>query len=167
MYAFYIYLIPQRCPKKMKVIWEFLSVMNGLDCNVIFILDIHLEIHYSRTEVYLHSCFSSTIRWWNCRPPPHPAPLHPRHTHPAHTHHTHHTGFLCRYPHSFQSKNASTGLRVPPWRKVPESDARRLPSKQPWRAGWLKCCFTSTETVGLLGMGAQPRRVDFHTAPEL
>ena len=33
--------------------------------------------------------------------------------------------------------------------------------------GWLKCCFTSTETVGLLGTGAQDGHLDFHTAPEL
>ena len=31
----------------------------------------------------------------------------------------------------------------------------------------LKCCFTSTEIVGLLGMGAQDVHLDFHTAPEL
>ena len=31
----------------------------------------------------------------------------------------------------------------------------------------LKCCFTSTETVGLLGTGAQNVHLDFHTAPEL
>ena len=31
----------------------------------------------------------------------------------------------------------------------------------------LKCCFTSTETVGLLGTGAQDGHLDFHTAPEL
>ena len=31
----------------------------------------------------------------------------------------------------------------------------------------LKCCFTSTETVGLLGTGAQDGCLDFHTAPEL
>ena len=31
----------------------------------------------------------------------------------------------------------------------------------------LKCCFTSTETVGLLGTGAQDGLLDFHTAPEL
>ena len=30
----------------------------------------------------------------------------------------------------------------------------------------LKCCFTSTETVGLLGTGAQDVHLDFHTAPE-
>ena len=31
----------------------------------------------------------------------------------------------------------------------------------------LKCCFTSTETVGLLGTGAQDGHLDFHTATEL
>ena len=29
----------------------------------------------------------------------------------------------------------------------------------------LKRCFTSTETVGLLGTGAQDGHLDFHTAP--
>ena len=33
--------------------------------------------------------------------------------------------------------------------------------------GWLKCCLTSTETVGLLGTGAQDGHLDFHTAPDL
>ena len=33
---------------------------------------------------------------------------------------------------------------------------------------WLvECCFTSTETVGLLGTGAQDGHLDFYTAPEL
>ena len=31
----------------------------------------------------------------------------------------------------------------------------------------LKCCFTFTETVGLLGTGDQDVHLDFHTAPEL
>ena len=31
----------------------------------------------------------------------------------------------------------------------------------------LKRCFTFTETVGLLGTGAQDRHLDYHTAPEL
>ena len=31
----------------------------------------------------------------------------------------------------------------------------------------LKRCLTSTETVGLLGTGAQDVHLDFHTAPEL
>ena len=30
-----------------------------------------------------------------------------------------------------------------------------------------ECCFTSTETVGLLRTGAQEGHLDFHTAPEL
>ena len=30
-----------------------------------------------------------------------------------------------------------------------------------------RCCFTSTETVGLLGTGAQDVHLDFHTASEL
>jgi len=30
----------------------------------------------------------------------------------------------------------------------------------------MKCCFTSTETVGLLGTEAQDGHLDFHTAPE-
>ena len=29
----------------------------------------------------------------------------------------------------------------------------------------VECCFTSTETVGLLGTGAQDGHLDFHTAP--
>ena len=33
--------------------------------------------------------------------------------------------------------------------------------------GLVECCFTSTETVGLLGTGAQDGHLDFHTAPEL
>ena len=33
---------------------------------------------------------------------------------------------------------------------------------------WLvECCFTSTETVGLLGTGAQDGHLNFHTAPKL
>ena len=30
-----------------------------------------------------------------------------------------------------------------------------------------ECCFTFTETVGLLGTGTQDVHLDFHTAPEL
>ena len=35
------------------------------------------------------------------------------------------------------------------------------------QVGWLKCCFTSTETVSLLGTRAQDGHLHFHTAPEL
>ena len=31
----------------------------------------------------------------------------------------------------------------------------------------VECCYTSIETVGLLGTGAQDGHLDFHTAPEL
>ena len=31
----------------------------------------------------------------------------------------------------------------------------------------VECCFTSTESVGLLGTGAQDAHLDFHTALEL
>ena len=30
----------------------------------------------------------------------------------------------------------------------------------------VECCFTSTETVGLIGTGAQDGHLDFHTVPE-
>ena len=33
--------------------------------------------------------------------------------------------------------------------------------------GVVEFCFTSTETVGLLGTGAQDGHLDFHTAPAL
>ena len=33
--------------------------------------------------------------------------------------------------------------------------------------GLVECCFTSTETVGLLGTGSQDGHLDFHTGPEL
>ena len=35
------------------------------------------------------------------------------------------------------------------------------------RGRWLKCCFTSTETIGLFGTGAQDVHLDFRTVPEL
>ena len=31
----------------------------------------------------------------------------------------------------------------------------------------LKCCFTSTETIGLVGMGARDIHLNLHAAPEL
>ena len=59
-----------------------------------------------------------------------------------------------------------------PRRKVPESDAwsvsRPLGCTCSYGSAWLvECCFTSTETVGLLGTGAQDVHLDFHTAPEI
>ena len=46
----------------------------------------------------------------------------------------------------------------------PCSSSRRKPVAI---VAWLKCCVTSTETVVLLGTGAQGGHLDFHTAPEL
>ena len=43
---------------------------------------------------------------------------------------------------------------------------KRLSERQS-RMLLLKCCFTSTETIGLLGTGSQDGHLDFHTAPEL
>ena len=40
------------------------------------------------------------------------------------------------------------------------------PTGPVFSSGLLKCCFTSAETVGLLGTGAQDGHLDFHTAPE-
>ena len=42
-----------------------------------------------------------------------------------------------------------------------------VPEREGSRVGWLKCSFTSTETVGLLGTGVQDVHLDCHTAPEL
>ena len=47
-----------------------------------------------------------------------------------------------------------------------EGGGRYIGRSQP--TDWLvECCFTSTETVGLLGTGAQGGHLDFHTAHEL
>ena len=43
----------------------------------------------------------------------------------------------------------------------------RCPGLQETSTVLLMCYFTSTETVGLLGTGAQDGYLDFHTAPEL
>ena len=43
------------------------------------------------------------------------------------------------------------------------------PSHSSWALFWwlVECCFTSTETVGLLGTGAQDGHLDPRTTPEL
>ena len=52
------------------------------------------------------------------------------------------------------ARHSSIDVNLASTGSVPQSD-------------WLKCCFTSTETVGLLGTGAQDVHLDFHTASEL
>ena len=60
---------------------------------------------------------------------------------------------LCRF-HSQKCQNIGPFL----FRKIRQSKVQQL---------LLKYCFTSTETVGLLGTGAQDSHLDFHTAPKL
>ena len=51
-----------------------------------------------------------------------------------------------------------------------DTEIRKLEKKillPQFPAGLVVCCFTSAETVGLLGTGAQDGHLDFHTAPEL
>ena len=43
----------------------------------------------------------------------------------------------------------------------------REESATPFISWLIDCFFTSTETVGLLGTGAQDGHLDFHAAPEL
>ena len=40
----------------------------------------------------------------------------------------------------------------------------QVPTARPWL---VECCFMTTETIGLLGTGAQDSNLNFHTAPEL
>ena len=49
--------------------------------------------------------------------------------------------------------------------RVPDFHTKLLSSVP--ESCFLKYCFTSTETVGLLGTEAQDGHLDFHTAPEL
>ena len=48
-------------------------------------------------------------------------------------------------------------------RVLPPLSAEAIPET----GSLVECCFTSTETAGLLGTGAQDIRLDFHTAPDL
>ena len=50
---------------------------------------------------------------------------------------------------------------------VPVSTSRRYTSMNKIPCCCWSVCFTSTETVGLLGTGAQDVHLDFHTVPEL
>ena len=45
--------------------------------------------------------------------------------------------------------------------------SRGVPGKELMKLVEARCCFTSTETVGLLGTGTQDVHLDFHTTPEL
>ena len=71
----------------------------------------------------------------------------------------------CKYTTSVDIQNALQ------WDRKNDSRSSRITcDKSEWvclTVGWLKCCFTSTETVGLLGTGALDVHLDFHTTPEL
>ena len=68
---------------------------------------------------------------------------------------------------------ANKALTIPHQGALLRSDKEGLGSVgQRWRqcsssACLVECCFTSTETVGLVGTGAQDGHLNFHTAPEL
>ena len=79
-------------------------------------------------------------------------------------------------------RQTKQGKQQTPSTGVPESDARSVgkheqrencsarslfPHPQCPTTLLLKCCFTPTETVGLLGTGAQDGHLHFHTAPEV
>ena len=66
------------------------------------------------------------------------------------------TGLFKGDPGKETSQEHKIGLE---WKK--EEEEKRI------RRMLAECCFTSTETVGLLGTGAQDSHLDFHTAPEL
>ena len=51
------------------------------------------------------------------------------------------------------------------WRGGPGTRVKKTSRGLSWLVEC--CCFTSTETVGLLETGAQDGHLDFHTAPEL
>ena len=65
------------------------------------------------------------------------------------------------HPHPFQARCS----REVSYRYRPAKEQVRLVTE--WKRCMVECCFTSTETVGLLGTGAQDGHLVFHTAPEL
>ena len=77
----------------------------------------------------------------------------------------------CRDTVRKSALEADSGRKIPccTWDSNPHqyNCCARLFSRTLYQLMLLKCCFTSTETVGLLGTGAQDGHLDFHTAPEL
>ena len=51
--------------------------------------------------------------------------------------------------------------------RINQRDCSWLPRNKKHPLCKFECCFSSTETIGLLGTGAQDVHLDFHTAPEL
>ena len=72
--------------------------------------------------------------------------------------HCHHQNDSCIKMDSDESHfNVSLLVRDKVTRQCPQTTTAEL----------AECCFTSTETIGLLGTGAQDGHLDFHAAPEL
>ena len=71
---------------------------------------------------------------------------------------------------AYPSYCSSLKFQAPPLSPTSYTTRHRAQQGLCWQedSGWLvECCFTSTETVGLLGTGTQDGRLCFHTAPEL
>ena len=68
--------------------------------------------------------------------------------------------------HSMSVANSSPATHRNSWNYLCTAEVKTVKSKTVF-ASWFKCCLTSTETVGLLGTGAQDVHLDFYTAPEL
>ena len=78
----------------------------------------------------------------------------------------HHQPSILPFPFSWWG-NVYVEINIPSAAEKPKVPVVRL-TVPGQNIPWLKCCFTSTETVGLLGTGAQDVLLDgFHTAPEL
>ena len=76
-----------------------------------------------------------------------------------------HTNVLLKFPADLSPIRISSFANLPVC-SLNKSDRRPLSSDDRLHFS-LKCFFASTETVGLLGTGAQDVHLDFHTAPEL
>ena len=74
-----------------------------------------------------------------------------------------------QYPQTTTSEDKGEPIHIRT--EVPLLTSLKLtarPNRLTERTGRLvECCFTSAETVGLLGTGAQHGHLDFHTVPEL
>ena len=71
----------------------------------------------------------------------------------------------CPQTTTFEGRGAETESNRGPSAHQP--DALPLATPKRLTSSLVECCFTSTETVGLLGTGAQDGHLDFHTVPEL
>ena len=71
----------------------------------------------------------------------------------------------CPQTTTFEGRGAEAESNRGPSAYQPNALLLAKPNGLTWSL--VECRFTSTETVGLLGTGAQDGHLDFHTAPEL